>query len=92
MGIKTLARRFREHPAAVGESYKEHYIHAVQFGCAMLRGSLACFVHALFPWVCTSTGSSIVVRLHDRMVINRSRNRLDEMRPLDPLDCLAEHI
>ena len=92
MGIKTLGRRFREHPAAVGESYTEHCSHAVKFGWAMLRGSLACFVHALFPWVCTSTGSSIVVRLHDRMVINRSRNRLDEMRPLDPLDCLAEHI
>jgi hypothetical protein len=67
-------------------------MHAVRFGTAMLLGSVACFVHAAFPWICTTTGSRTVVRLHDRMVINRSKNRLDEMRPLDPLDSLAEHI
>jgi hypothetical protein len=86
-----LWQRFHEHPRAVGESYTEHAMHATRFGFAMLRGSLACFVHAAFPWICTTTGSSTVVRLHDRMVINRSRNRLDEMLPVDPLDSLAEH-
>jgi Family of unknown function (DUF6356) len=87
-----LMRRFHEHPRSVGESYAQHAIHAARFGCSMLVGSLACFVHAAFPWVCTTTGSQTVVRLHQRMVINRSRNRLDEMRPLNPLDCLAENI
>jgi hypothetical protein len=87
-----LWRRFQEHPRSVGESYWEHATHAARFGLAMLRGSLACLVHAAFPWICTTTGSRTVARLHDRMVINRSRNRLDEMRTLDPLDCLAENI
>ena len=92
MPAKNLVRLFSEHPAAVGESYTQHCIHATKFGWTMLRGSLACFVHAVFPWVCTNFGSQTVVRLHDRMVINRSRSRLDEMTPLDPLDSLAEHI
>jgi hypothetical protein len=87
-----LMRRFQEHPRSVGETYIEHAIHAARFGLAMWTGSLACFVHAVFPWICTTTGSRTVVRLHDRMVINRSKNRLDEMRSLDPLDSLAEHI
>jgi Family of unknown function (DUF6356) len=87
-----MLRRFQEHPQSVGESYTEHAIHAGRFGLAMLRGSLACFVHAAFPWVCTTTGSRTVIRLHDRMVINRSRNRLDEMRPIDPLESLGEYI
>jgi uncharacterized circularly permuted ATP-grasp superfamily protein len=85
-------RRFQEHPRSVGETYFEHALHATRFGFSMLRGALACWVHAAFPWICTTTGSQTVVRLHARMVVNRSKNRLDEMRPLDPLDSLAEHI
>lgn len=89
MGLK---RRFQEHPRSVGETYTEHAMQAARFGFAMWAGSLARFVHAAFPWICTTTGSRTVVRLHDWMVINRSKNRLDEMRSLDPLDSLAEHI
>jgi hypothetical protein len=76
----------------VGETYTEHFNHAVGFGWAMLRGSLACFVHGLFPWVHTRTGSQTVVRLHDRMVINRKKLRADEMSPVDPQDSIAENI
>ena len=85
-------RWFQEHPASVGETYRVHCRHAAGFGWEMLRGSLACFVHALFPWACTTTGSGVVKRLNDRMVINRRKNRMDEMRPTDPLDSLAENI
>ena len=85
-------RLFTNHPASVGETYRQHAAHALKFGWAMLLGSLACFVHAALPWFCTSTGSKTVVRLHNRMVINRSKSRLDEMSPLDPLDSVAEHI
>jgi hypothetical protein len=88
----SLLRGFHEHPASVGESYREHARHALGFGWIMLCGALACFVHAAFPWVHTSTGSRAVLRLHERMVINRSRARKDEMHTLDPLDHLAEHI
>jgi Family of unknown function (DUF6356) len=90
--INNLLRRFREHPAAVGESYGEHCFHAASFGWTMLRGALACLVHAVFPWICTTTGSQAVTRLHNRMVLNRSKSRKDEMHTLDPLDRLAENI
>jgi hypothetical protein len=76
----------------VGETYIQHFFHAVSFGWAMLRGALACFVHGLFPWVHTRTGSQAVVTLHDRMVINRKKLRADEMSPLDPQDSIAENI
>lgn len=85
-------RYFREHPRSVGESYRQHGVHAASFGWSMLRGSLACFVHALCPWLCTTTGSRTVIRLHDRMVVNRTKGRLDEMHAADPMDRLAEHI
>lgn len=65
-------RLFLEHPATVGESYLEHASFAARFGWTMLLGSLACFVHALIPALCQSTGSKIVLQLHERLVQARA--------------------
>ncbi|MFH5926089.1 DUF6356 family protein [Roseomonas xinghualingensis] len=64
---------FTEHPASVGETYVEHMHTAAWFGWRMLLGSLACFVHALLPFLFTRTGSATITQLHDRMVVNRVR-------------------
>jgi hypothetical protein len=37
----------------------------------MLAGSLACFVHGLFPWMFTTRGSDTIRKLHHRMVNHR---------------------
>ena len=62
---------FTEHPHAVGETYGEHFRVASSFGTAMILGGLACLVHAVLPFLCTTTGSRTIRRLHDRMVVNR---------------------
>ena len=41
---------------------------AFGFGGRMLLGSLACFVHGLFPWLCLTRGSDTIRGLHHRMV------------------------
>lgn len=64
-------RLFKDHPASVDESYLEHMGAAASFGSAMFVGALACWVHALVPGLCVRTGSTIIDRLHDRMVVNR---------------------
>ena len=63
---------FTEHPHAVGETYSEHFAVASGFGSAMLLGGLACMVHAVLPFLCTTTGSRTIRRLHVRMVVNRT--------------------
>jgi hypothetical protein len=63
---------FTHHPASVGESYGQHFIHAGGFGLSMIGGGLACLVHAILPFLCEKTGSQIIRRLHDRMIINRT--------------------
>ena len=65
---------FTKHPRDVGETYGEHFVVASSFGYAMIRGGLACMVHAVLPFLCTSTGSQTVRRLHERMVTNRVRH------------------
>lgn len=75
-------RLFVDHPRSVDETYLEHMGMSASFGLAMLAGAMACFVHALVPALFERTGSSIVTRLHVRMVTNRNRKlaRVDAER------------
>ena len=68
-----LRRLFVDHPRSVDETYFEHMGMSASFGLSMLTGALACFVHALVPGFFEKTGSSIIHRLHSRMVTNRNR-------------------
>ena len=42
------------------------------FGTKMLIGSLGCFVHGIFPWLCLTRGSDTIRALHHRMVTHRT--------------------
>jgi hypothetical protein len=76
---------FSEHPASVGENYFVHLRHALGFSLSMFKGGLACFVHAIFPFLCTKTGSGIIASLNTRMITNRhaasAPNRPESGRP-----------
>lgn len=66
-------RLFTDHPESVGESYFQHLAHASGFALRMVGGGIACFVHALLPFLFVKTGSDTIRCLHDRMVANRCR-------------------
>jgi hypothetical protein len=66
---------FTEHPASVGETYGEHMASAWSFSARMAAGALACFMHGLFPFLFTRTGSGIIAELNSRMILNRTRQR-----------------
>jgi len=87
-----FSRLFTEHPASVGESYTQHFAHALSFGTAMLWGALACLVHAVFPWLCTTVASRTVVRLHSQMVTSRPKPRVNKPSTRSQPNFLAEHI
>jgi hypothetical protein len=55
---------FTDHPREVGESYVQHFGVASRTGAKMLAGSLACFVHAIFPFLCVNRGSETIKDLH----------------------------
>ncbi len=69
-----LKALFTEHPASVDETYGEHMTVAATFSAWMLLASMACLVHAVFPFLFVKTGSSIIEKLNDRMVVNRRRH------------------
>lgn len=70
------SKLFTAHPASVGETYGEHMVMAAGFAVRLLLASLACLVHAVFPFLFVKTGSGMITQLHDRMVTNRVRKSL----------------
>ena len=60
-------KAFTEHPHSVGENYWQHMGVALSFAGSMLVGAAASLVHAIFPFLCTRTGSGIVTRLYQRV-------------------------
>ena len=70
----TSMRLFTDHPASVGENYREHLVTASGFGARMVLAGLACMVHALLPFLFVKTGSQQISGLYDQMVANRRRN------------------
>ena len=85
----SLKRLFTEHPEAVGESYTEHMRVALSFSGPLLLAGLAALVHAFLPFLCTTTASRTVKRLHARMM-NRaahpaSQPAADGMLSWDPV-------
>ena len=71
--MRALLRLFTEHPASVNETYGQHFGSAWYFGTRLVGAGLACLAHGLFPFLFTTTGSTAVRQLHDRMVVNRVR-------------------
>jgi len=69
---------FTQHPASVGETYTEHFRSACKFSASMISGGLACFVHAIFPFIFVRTGSSTIQKLYGRMVTNRRLGTVNE--------------
>ncbi len=63
---------FTRHLESVDETYFQHLTHAASFSGWMALGTILCLVHAVCPFLFERSGSRIIERLHDRMVVNRS--------------------
>jgi hypothetical protein len=62
-----VKRCFTDHPASVGETYGEHMQVALSFALPLTRAAAAAYLHAVFPFLFTTTASGIVKGLYDRM-------------------------
>lgn len=74
------ANFFSRHLESVDETYFEHFGHAMRFAGTLAIAAAVCFVHALLPFIFERTGSRLVGRLHQRMVVNRHREGEREQR------------
>ena len=73
--MTNLTAAFTDHPRSVGESYWEHLLAASSFAGRLALAAIACFLHALLPFLFVKTGSRMIDDLHNRMVRNRTSQR-----------------
>lgn len=71
MQPRPVRRHFTDHPAAVGETYAQHFRHAAGFTAALAKATVACAIHAVVPGLCERTASRAVCDLHERMLAGR---------------------
>jgi hypothetical protein len=58
---------FTRHPAAVGETYGEHFVFATGVGGRMVLAGMACMLHGIFPFLFERTGSRTILDLHSQV-------------------------
>ena len=56
---------FQEHLASCNESYIEHLTNAALFGAKLVIAGIACFVHAILPFLFVDTASTQVKKLNE---------------------------
>lgn len=54
---------FIKHPNEVGMNYVQHFLFAWKVQFKLLLALLACFVHSFFPFLFTTTASTIIKEL-----------------------------
>ena len=64
---------FTAHPHDVGETYLEHGLFACRYGAKMTLGGVAAFLHGLFPFLFTTTGSRITRELNATLEASAAR-------------------
>lgn len=61
--MRVIVAAFTDHPAAVGESYGQHFAFAAGIGLKLLAACGAALVHAVLPFLFKTTASALVLEL-----------------------------
>lgn len=64
--MNRIATLFTAHPAAVDESFGEHFLFAMRFSGLLFAAAGAALVHAILPFMFEKTASKIVAKLYAR--------------------------
>lgn len=59
---------FTKHPEALGESFFQHFWHALSYSGRMFLAGGAALVHAFFPFLCEKTASNMIKAMHAEMM------------------------
>jgi hypothetical protein len=78
-------KNLTKHLDDINETYFQHMTHALRFSGKLAVGSIACLIHAIFPFLCVKAGSAIITDMHHDMVTHRS-----ELTPLNSVGTTVE--
>jgi hypothetical protein len=65
---------FTKHPREVGLNYFQHFAFSFYVQLKLLLALLACFVHAFFPFLFTTTASTIIRGLDTKIADRKHKD------------------
>lgn len=63
--LKYIGKLFTDHPDDVGESYFTHLAWSLYYSLCFFIAGFAAFIHAFFPFLFKTTGSTIAGQIVD---------------------------
>ena len=66
-----IQRLLIDHPHSVGETYFEHMRASFTVAGRLAAAAVGCVVHAIVPGLCTTTGSTAILKLHGEIYPRR---------------------
>lgn len=70
---RMLSSLFQDHPAAVDETYWQHFAFASGTSVVLFKAAFAALVHAVFPFLCERTASNTIIAMHADMTARRRK-------------------
>lgn len=67
-----MSNAFTKHPKEVGLSYTGHFFFAWSVVFKLMKGVVCCSIHSVFPFMFTTTTSTIIKKLHEKIEDRKS--------------------
>lgn len=64
---------FTEHPHSVGETYGQHGLRALQYSFKLWKASLACLLHACFPFILQTYTSRAIKEIEESIAKRQTK-------------------
>ena len=73
---------FTRHPEALGESFGQHFWHAMSYSGRLFLAAGAAFTHALLPFLFEKTASNAIKAMHGEMTSRGATTAIEAERKI----------
>ena len=63
--VASMLKEIQDHLNGAGETYFEHMVRALGYSFKMIAGGVCVAIHAIYPAVFQTTGSTTITKMHN---------------------------
>ncbi len=81
-----MSNPFTRHPEALGESFGQHFMHAMSYSMRLFGAAGAAFVHALLPFLFEKTASNMIKAMYGEMTSRGATAPIEPAKAIQPAE------